>query len=958
MNERMRALELSQDLDRLLEQPQAAIDPAGPTGRPLLELAGWMASHSPFAPTPDEQARLREQFERWKASIKPGSRPKRLLPLLKPALVAVVWAALLLVVFGVSAVLITNLLGPAGEPTTGAAPAITPATATAPAPTGTPAAKTFPTQTFSANGVIMELREVVMMGNSLQARLCYTPPDEKARRLEGVEIRVGETVLPFYPASTGRPVVGDDGLACETFSAAYPSAAPEGSWTITARRLVGPRDTAPDCELINQQLSVEFPGLGVICDSTGGGFGVMVGEIPPGMEQREAHNMVNTYTESDVTGGPWIFTFDPEMIIQPGSAGVTPHLVVDPSACDPDTSRLNDGQRGVPLDHHAHLSGVAGASTVQSGDFSILIGLACDPAFSRLMDGGSYYSEINGLGILWRAAYQGQAVDGEIRHYSGIEPFEDLSGVLGSQTPGDTIAHYEGLAFPDEIHPDFTQRNVSLRYLLKVRTAGGAIEGAALSFTLQRVQEGYRPVNVLVEPLTEAERQTVERDPNAPLPFPTLPAPPVEAPAGTQALLDLLDAWQAPLLAAPGWIHVRTLTESPGGNDLYAGLTEYTNDDWYRIDQQGLAVVHIHVDRRLDGTVLQEVVHQNGQSVNLTFGMSGEYDPYPLDLAYAAKDTLKAGSQVKLVETTLNEKPVLALILQGMATRRDVIDAATGAWLYTEMVRLQAADDPLSGGSLDTRTSLEVIERVEAPPPETLALLDQAFEGYTPPAPYGTPPPAGFDPSASALTHHLVPGDDFNGPSFWYGDIYAGGYLLGRVDFGGTAGGSCDRSPDGSKLAFVHTQIDETGGVTGMALTWFDLRDFQTIHQPAPEIENIGHLVWSPAQEILVVFGCKANQQDCGLYLLDPQSGGLGLLLPGVHTSWQPIWKPDGSQIAFVDQLDEGYTLYVVEIQTGEIVFQGPFDVDAWQVPTGSPTLQWGVEIPRGLYGSRCFSPN
>ena len=60
-----------------------------------------------------------------------------------------------------------------------------------------------------------------------------------------------------------------------------------------------------------------------------------------------------------------------------------------------------------------------------------------------------------------------------------------------------------------------------LRYQVKVRTGEGTIEGAALVFTLQRAPEGYRPVNVTVEPLTDAERKTVESDLCAPVPYPT-----------------------------------------------------------------------------------------------------------------------------------------------------------------------------------------------------------------------------------------------------------------------------------------------------------------------------------------------------------------------------------------------------------------------------------------------------
>jgi hypothetical protein len=47
--------------------------------------------------------------------------------------------------------------------------------------------------------------------------------------------------------------------------------------------------------------------------------------------------------------------------------------------------------------------------------------------------------------------------------------------------------------------------------------------------------------------------------------------------------------------------------------------------------------------------------------------------------------------------------------------------------------------------------------------------------------------------------------------------------------------------------------------------------------------------------------------------------------------------------------------MYIVNIQTGQVAYQGKFDADAWQVPADSPTNSWGVTFPRGINGSRCF---
>lgn len=223
-----------------------------------------------------------------------------------------------------------------------------------------------------------------------------------------------------------------------------------------------------------------------------------------------------------------------------------------------------------------------------------------------------------------------------------------------------------------------------------------------------------------------------------------------------------------------------------------------------------------------------------------------------------------------------------------------------------------------------------------------------------------------------AFTHHPSPdlgpeqAGDFSGPTFWYGDLYAGGYLLGRVDFGLVPGGEpCDRSPDGALLAFTHTINDQIMPFRQAGrLSLLDLRDAADVRYPAPEIVAIGELSWSPAAQQLAVFGCEAGAVGCGLYRFNPADGSVRQLVHHVFTAWRPIWSPDGSQIAFVTTLSGSpvtdkymveHTLYVVNFQTGEIVYQGPFDADSWQVPEDSPVHAWGAAFPRELSSSRCF---
>jgi hypothetical protein len=48
--------------------------------------------------------------------------------------------------------------------------------------------------------------------------------------------------------------------------------------------------------------------------------------------------------------------------------------------------------------------------------------------------------------------------------------------------------------------------------------------------------------------------------------------------------------------------------------------------------------------------------------------------------------------------------------------------------------------------------------------------------------------------------------------------------------------------------------------------------------------------------------------------------------------------------------------LYVIDLDTRETIYTGPFDVEQWQAAEDAPTNAWGVDIPRGSTGSDCFA--
>jgi hypothetical protein len=644
---------------------------------------------------------------------------------------------------------------------------------------------------------------------------------------------------------------------------------------------------------------------------------------------------------------------------------IAPVLV--PEACTTPLSVLSEADRSA-LEHADAPQALIGGGKVTSDDFAFEIWLACDPSLSRANPGGDRFSEIDGLGILTIWRYDGPDMDGKLTEFAGFEPFVQERGSNGPVSGGTANFGTTGIQFPVGVLPDFSKQDTRLRYQLKVRAPDGTLAGAALSFTLQRQVAGYRPVNIRIEALSAEELQVTGGNASVSPPFATMD--PEELYPELKEVRQLLDRFSQPLRSAPGWIHTLVRREDPDGNGLYGSLTAWTNENWYQIDARGYVVAFVYTDRADDGRVLQQTIARDAETQNLTFSITGSFKPHPFDpgadLYNSLLTRLRSDQAANRTEGTRNGHPVWTFIfgdnrpepteVDGILTaalqKRDVIDRETGAILLSEMLRITPDGDE----SLVWRDTNQLIERVDAPPAEVLELLGQEAGSYTPRPPEGTPAPPGFDPSHSQLSKRTIEGDDFERPSFFYGDIYADGYLLGRVNFGSVPDGQCDRSADGSKLAFTYQTGDQEGWLTGSTLRWLDLRDVTAVHEPAPELRVINRVAWSPVGEQIAFSACQGDQEACGLYLYDLPADRVRLLTGAASTIWDVIWKPDGAQLALASAVGDTYTLFILDAANGEVVYQGVFDLDAWRPAANAPINDWGVGIPRGYSGSRCFT--
>lgn len=218
--------------------------------------------------------------------------------------------------------------------------------------------------------------------------------------------------------------------------------------------------------------------------------------------------------------------------------------------------------------------------------------------------------------------------------------------------------------------------------------------------------------------------------------------------------------------------------------------------------------------------------------------------------------------------------------------------------------------------------------------------------------------PPNFDPSQSALRMRSIPGGNFERPEFFYGDLYAEDYLLGRVNFGQIPGGWCDRSPDGSRIAFNYIPGDEEREGHGH-LRWFTLRDLETVHNPYPDMRLFSPLTWGPdSRRLAFTASVSGQREDRALYVLDVEHNRLQRLPEAASSPYQAVWHPEGGQLASIVPLPgaEGrFQLVVADVASGEVVYRGEFNAESWRPGPDSPTHDWGVAFEHGISGfGRC----
>lgn len=119
-------------------------------------------------------------------------------------------------------------------------------------------------------------------------------------------------------------------------------------------------------------------------------------------------------------------------------------------------------------------------------------------------------------------------------------------------------------------------------------------------------------------------------------------------------------------------------------------------------------------------------------------------------------------------------------------------------------------------------------------------------------------------------------------------------------------------SPDGNTVAFVHELTDEK---TGGRATQIFLADLNTGSYRAVTGEAGGAYdpAWSPDGQWLTYAARQARGTETNLWLIRPDGTGRQRLTEGGKDRGAS-WSPDGDQLAFIRQFDNGFALYFVEL--------------------------------------------
>ena len=376
-----------------------------------------------------------------------------------------------------------------------------------------------------------------------------------------------------------------------------------------------------------------------------------------------------------------------------------------------------------------------GGGLIQSGDFTFDYWLVCD--FQLENSSRHLQSEISGLGMALKWTYNGAGQDGPILIYAGIEPYINETSHTISASPGESGMDLRGIELPGLLLADWYAQDTPLRYVVKTELPDGSLAGAALTFTLARGEDGFRPVDIRLEPLTEAELAGPTASEVIDPPFALLDMD-TEFPqlAGIHALLTKHELDALPGVA--GWIHTIVQSETVGAEQTRESMREM----WLQVDENGAVLASVYQDFS-GGRLLSQTVTKNKRASNystiaaLTLGDVGF--PEGLALMERLLDAARYGTPAEESREAFAGREVIVFTFRDGLLNGPILDESSNTLVYSRVER--EGVDTVSGaytfretqsfdenGALVERTLDRWSEETTKPPPPEILRLVEAPE--------------------------------------------------------------------------------------------------------------------------------------------------------------------------------------------------------------------------------------
>ena len=206
-------------------------------------------------------------------------------------------------------------------------------------------------------------------------------------------------------------------------------------------------------------------------------------------------------------------------------------------------------------------------------------------------------------------------------------------------------------------------------------------------------------------------------------------------------------------------------------------------------------------------------------------------------------------------------------------------------------------------------------------------------------------PPPEFPVERSHLTFQWTSLEQFSSAQGDNVDLFGDGYYLSNIGFVPPNQLICTRSPNGELVAASGWSDELAYGFT--SLIWFDLNELPQVQEPLPGIVPFDFM-FSPDNQQLAIYGCqRESEHKCGIYLVDLSTGETSRLTD-VERGSGLLWSPDSRAIAIQGSLlrQGKWRVLVFDTQTGNVIYDGPFDWEGFWVAPDSPIHDWGVPYP------------